>query len=65
MLSKTTWLEAAVVVVEDPRFVGRVSNTEVCRVESSISSSASSQSHGCFLVHEPKSLSCICYIFFK
>ena len=54
VLSKTTWLETGVVVVEDPRVVGRVSNTEVYRVESSISSSASSQSHRCFLSSRTK-----------
>ena len=46
VLSKTTWLETAVVVVEDPRVVGRVSNTEACRVESLTSSSHRNSVYG-------------------
>ena len=46
VLSKTTWLETAVVVVEDPRVVGRVSNTEACRVESLTSSSHTNSVYG-------------------
>ena len=46
VLSKTTWLETAVVVVEDPRVVGRVSITEACRVESSTSSSHRNSVYG-------------------
>jgi len=51
---KTTWLETAVVVVEEPRVVGRVSDTEVYRIESSLSSSASSRSRRCFLSSRTK-----------
>ena len=46
VLSKTTWLETAVVVVEDPRVVGGVSNTEACRVESLTSSSHRNSVYG-------------------
>ena len=46
VLSKTTWLETAVVVVEDPRVVGRVSITEACGVESSTSSSHRNSVYG-------------------